>query len=81
MNLKDYFYKHQYKPTYYIGDRVEGHYHNIMFVGTVLNDSVISEDQEPVVSVYLDLPLIYNQKQHNILFVNPSELKLRSQRV
>lgn len=78
MKLSEYFFEHRYKPTYYIGDRVEGLYNGIMFVGTVLNDSVVSEGQEPIVSIYLDLPLVYNQKVNNILFVNPTELKLRS---
>jgi hypothetical protein len=79
MTLSEYFTENRYKSTFFIGDRVEGYYNNeVMFVGTVLNDSVVSENQEPVVSVYLDLPLMYNNTIHKMIFVSPSELKLRS---
>jgi hypothetical protein len=73
--LTEYFDRIGYKPTWFIGDRVQGRWNRIPFRGTVGNDTVISEIEGPRVSVFLDLPIKHKDKVHNILFVKPEELK------
>ena len=74
-NLTQYFERRAYKPTWLIGDRVTGKWNKIPFVGTVGNDTVISEAEGPRVSVHLDLPIQYKDQLHRILFVKPKDLK------
>ena len=74
-NQTDYFERIGYRPTWFIGDRVQGRWNKIPFRGTVGNDTVISEIEGPRVSVFLDLPIKHKDKVHNILFVKPEELK------
>jgi hypothetical protein len=73
--LTEYFDRIGYKPTWFIGDRVQGQWNRIPFRGTVGNDTVISEIEGPRVSVFLDLPIKHKDKIHNIVFVKPEELK------
>jgi hypothetical protein len=73
--LTEYFDRIGYKPTWFIGDRVQGQWNRIPFRGTVGNDTVISEIEGPRVSVFLDLPIKHKDKIHNIVFVKPKELK------
>ena len=75
-NLALYFERNAYKPRWIIGDRVTGKWNKIPFVGTVGNDTVISEVQGPRVSVHLDLPIKYKDQVRQIIFVKPSELKV-----
>jgi hypothetical protein len=63
----DYWLRLAYKPKYFIGDRVFGHWNKIPFVGSVGNDTVISSAQGPRITVLLDLPIVYNNKVHNII--------------
>ena len=76
-NLCDYFERRAYQPTWFIGDRVEGRYHGVPFVGSVGNDSMINETQGPRVSVHLDLPLKLDEEVKYIIFVSPKDLKKR----
>lgn len=55
--LTEYFSQVRPKPKWFIGDRVYGLINKRLFVGTVLNDSLVYEELGPQVSVYLDLPL------------------------
>lgn len=73
--LTEYFDRIGYKPTWFIGDRVQGKWNRIPFRGTVGNDTVISEIEGPRVSVFLDLPIKHKDKIHNIVFVKPEDLK------
>lgn len=75
-NLAVYFAANRYHGKWNIGDRVTGKWNKIPFVGTVGNDTLISEAQGPRVSVHLDLPVKYQNKVHNILFLKPTELKV-----
>lgn len=72
---KEYFDKNRSKPKWFIGDRVFGHWNKIPFVGTVLNDNVVDDDQGPRVSVWLDLPLLYEKEYKTILVVKQKEIK------
>lgn len=75
-NYAEYFERVGYQPTWLIGDRVRGRWNKIPFVGTVGNDTVISEAQGPRVSVHLDLPIRYKDQTLSILFVPPDQLEL-----
>lgn len=75
-NLSDYFDRVTYKPTWFIGDRVIGKWNKIPFVGTVGNDTLISEIEGPRVSVHLDLPIKYKERVYTIIFLKPKELKV-----
>ena len=74
-NVADYFEKIAYKPTWFIGDRVFGKYKKIPFVGTVGNDTLISEIEGPRVSVHLDLPMKVDKEYKTLIIVKPKELK------
>ena len=74
-SLTDYFNRIGYKPKYFIGDRVFGHWNKIPFIGTVGNDTVISEIIGPQISVHLDLPIKFEDKIHNFLIVKHKDIK------
>lgn len=74
-NVADYFDRVTYKPKYFIGDRVIGKYKKIPFVGTVGNDTLISELEGPRVSVHLDLPIKIDDKIRSILFVKHKDIR------
>ena len=57
MTLAEYFAQHRPKPRYAFGDRVEGVYKGIPYVGTAYTDNQRSEQEGPRVSVHLDLPI------------------------
>lgn len=74
-NLAEYFEKNRPKPIWHIGDRVFGRWNKIPFIGTVGNDNMISELEGPRVSVFLDLPIKFQDKIHNIVFVKQKDIK------
>jgi hypothetical protein len=71
----DYFNQVGYRPTYFIGDRVFGKWNKIPFVGTVGNDTMISEIEGPRISVHLDLPIKFQDQVHTIIFVKHKDIK------
>jgi hypothetical protein len=73
----DYFNKIGYKSKYEIGDRVEGTWNGIPFVGSIGNDRLVNEDDGPEVTVHLDLPIKYEDKIHNILVLKHKQVKRR----
>jgi hypothetical protein len=70
----DYFNEKGYKPTYFIGDRVFGRWNNIPFIGSVGNDTIISEIEGPRISVMPDLPIRYEGKTHNVIIVKHKQI-------
>lgn len=74
-NQTDYFNRIGYKPTYHIGDRVIGKWNKIPFVGSVGNDTVISEIEGPRISVHVDLPIKFNDQIHTVIFVKHRDIK------
>lgn len=70
-NYAEYFEKNRYKATWEIGDRVFGKYQGIPFIGSVGNDTFISEDEGPRVSIHLDLPI----KGKSVIITTPKSLK------
>ena len=75
MNYTEYFQSIAYKPKYNLGDRVMGKFNKIPFVGTVGNDTIISEVEGPRVSVLLDLPFKYENKIYNVIIVKHKDIK------
>ena len=73
-SLTDYFERIGYKPKYFLGDRVFGHWNNIPFIGTVGNDTVI-DLSGPRISIHLDLPIKFEDKIHNIVIVKHKDIK------
>jgi hypothetical protein len=79
MNLDEYFTANRPKPKYKVGDRVEGTYQKIPYVGTVYTDNMRNETEGPMVSVHLDLPMKICKEWHNYIRVKYKEIKgLRS---
>jgi len=76
-SLIEYFNKFTYKPKWFIGDRVEGKWNGIPFVGSVGNDSLINEEEGPKVSILVDLPILYKGKVYDIITTKPKDLKAR----
>ena len=74
-NQSDYFNKIGYKPKYFIGDRVFGHYKKIPFIGSVGNDTVISEIEGPRISIHLDLPMLIDNNYKYIIIVKHKDIK------
>lgn len=71
----DYFNKIGYKPKYHLGDRVIGTWNKIPFVGTVGNDTVISLEEGPRISIHLDLPMKINGSYKSIIIVKHKDIK------
>jgi hypothetical protein len=75
MNLAEYFAKNRYVAKYDIGDRIIGRWNGIPFVGSVGNDTVISEFEGPRISVHLDLPIKFGEVVHTVIFVKHGDVK------
>ena len=73
MNLAEYFRENRYRATFEMGDRVSGVHEGIPFIGTVGNDTQISEEEGPRVTVHLDLP--FPKTKSRILIVKPKSIK------
>jgi hypothetical protein len=74
-NQTDYFNQIGYKPKYHLGDRVFGHWNKIPFIGSVGNDTVISELEGPRITIHLDLPIKFQNKINNIVVVKHKDIK------
>jgi hypothetical protein len=68
-SLTDFFNRDAYKPTYFLGDRVFGHWNNIPFIGSVGNDR--GKDN---ILVHVDLPISIDKKSNNIIIVKHSDI-------
>lgn len=75
-NLTDYFKRTIPKPRYQFGDRVDGVYKGVPFVGTVGTDNIRNEQEGPMVTVHLDLPLKTKDSIHmHIIRVQYKDIK------
>ena len=74
-NLSDYFERTAYKPKYQIGDRVFGYWNKIPFIGSVGNDTLVSEEEGPRVSIHLDLPIFLTGRQYSVIIVKHKDIK------
>ena len=75
MNLAEYFEQHRPKPKYAFGDRVEGVYQGMPYVGTAYTDNMRNETEGPMVNVHLDLPMKIGKEWHNYIRVKYKEIK------
>ena len=73
--IKEYFDTVTYKPTFFLGDRVFGHWNKIPFIGSVGNDTVINEQEGPRITIHLDLPIKFQNKINNIVVVKHKDIK------
>jgi hypothetical protein len=71
VTLAEYFRENRYKPTFEMGDRVYGKHEGVPFIGTVGNDTEISIEEGPRVTVHLDLPI----QKKTVIIVKPKALK------
>ena len=74
-SLAEYFEQHRPKPKYKFGDRVEGTYQKIPYVGTVYTDNMRNETEGPMVSIHLDLPMKIDSVWHNNIRVTYKQIK------
>lgn len=74
-SLEEYFKKNRHSAKYLIGDRVQGKWNKIPFVGTVLVENVVSELEGPRLMVYVDLPIKYNHVWHYVIKLSPKDAK------
>jgi hypothetical protein len=66
-SLSEYFEKNRYKPKYEFMARVTGMHGKIRWIGSVGNDTVISEVRGPELHIHLDLPLKIDGVYTNVL--------------
>ena len=74
-SLAEYFEKNRPKPKYKFGDRVEGTYKGIPFVGSAYTDNMCNELEGPRVSVHLDLPMKIGTEWHNYIRITYKDIK------
>jgi len=75
MNLAEYFEANCPKPKYKVGDRVEGTYQKIPYVGTVYTDNMRNELEGVMVSIHLDLPIKIAKTWHEYIRVKYKDIK------
>ena len=73
--LAEYFEKNRPKPRYKFGDRVEGTYQKIPYVGTAYTDNMRNELEGSMVSIALDLPMKIGKEWHNHIRVKYKDIK------
>jgi hypothetical protein len=74
-SLAEYFEVNRPKPKYKFGDRVEGTYKGIPYVGSAYTDNQRNELEGPMVSIHLDLPMKINDSWHNYIRVTYKQIK------
>ena len=74
-SLAEYFENNRYKPVYEFMARVTGMHGKIRWIGSVGNDTVISEQRGPELHIHLDLPLKINGKYTYILVTTHKGVK------
>ena len=78
-NQTDYFQRISYKHIYDIGDRVEGVWNGIPWVGSVGCDKLVDLDKGPEITIHLDLPIKLEDKIHRIIVVKHKNIKRRKE--
>ena len=73
--LAEYFSAHRPVPKYNVGDRVEGTYQKIPYVGTVYTDNMRNESEGPRVSIHLDLPMRIGTEWLNYIRVGYKDIR------
>lgn len=79
MTLAEYFEANRPKPKYKFGDRVEGTYKGVPWIGTAYGDNMRNDTEGPMVSIHLDLPIKIDKVWHQYIRVKYKDIKgLRS---
>ena len=73
--LSEYFEANRPAPRYKFGDRVEGVYKGIPYVGSAYTDNMRNELEGPRVSIHLDLPIKLDKEYVNYIRVKYKEIK------
>jgi len=73
--LAEYFEKNRPKPRYTFGDRVEGTYRGIPWVGSAYTDNVRNETEGARVSIHLDLPMRVGSEWLNYIRVGYKDIR------
>ena len=74
-SLAEYFEKNRPKPRYKFGDRVEGTYKGIPWVGSAYTDNVRNETEGARVSIHLDLPMRVGSEWLNYIRVGYKDIR------
>jgi len=74
-SLAEYFEANRPKPKYKFGDRVEGTYMGIPYVGSAYTDNQRNELEGPRVSIHLDLPMKIDNTWHNYIRVTYKQIR------
>jgi hypothetical protein len=74
-SLAEYFEANRPKPKYAFGDRVEGVYNGIPYVGSAYTDNQRNELEGPMVSIHLDLPMKIDDSWHSYIRVKYKDIK------
>jgi len=75
MTLDEYFTANRPKPKYKFGDRVEGTYKGIPYVGSAYTDNMHNETEGPMVSIHLDLPMKIGTEWYSYIRVTYRQIK------
>lgn len=73
-SLADYFAANRYQAVYSIGDRVYGKFNKTPFIGSVGNDTEISTETGPQVSIHLDLPIRVAGEYKSVIIVRHKDI-------
>lgn len=73
-SLAEYFEANRPVPKYKFGDRVEGTYMKIPYVGTAYTDNMRNETEGPMVHIHLDLPMRIGKVWHYYIRVKYKEI-------
>lgn len=74
-SLAEYFAQHRPQPRYAFGDRVDGVYKGIPYVGTAYGDNMRNETEGPMVSIHLDLPMKLGSEWVSYIRVKYKDIK------
>lgn len=74
-SLSEYFEKNRYQPKFEFMARVTGLYNGVRWIGSVGNDTVISEERGPELHIQLDLPLKIDGEYKTILVTKHKGVK------
>jgi hypothetical protein len=76
-NLAEYFAQHRPAAKWQFGDRVQGKFHGVPFVGTCGGEGMVNETVGVETTVFVDLPIKVNNVWHKTFIkVKPKDLKL-----
>jgi len=75
MTQDEYFTANRLVPKYNFGDRVEGTYMGIPYVGTAYTDNMRNELEGPCVSIHLDLPMKIEKEWHSYIRAKYKDIK------